>query len=127
MSPLLTWSRLFSYLLLSVALAQRLLRPRAKATSNSRCRWRHLRSRACIGDLRNEKKRILCYPLLAWMNRRCTVPYKYSIVRCVALLEIQYIELNLSVTPIYSVSTYTCDLRAADSISNTTSSTTASK
>jgi hypothetical protein len=65
MSPLLGRSRLCSYFLLRVALALRLLRPRAKATSNSRCRWCHSRSSVCIGDVRNEKKRILCYPLLA--------------------------------------------------------------
>lgn len=65
MLPLLARRRLYGYLLLSVALAQRLLRPRAKATSNSRCRWCHSRSSVCIGDVRNEKNRILCYPLLA--------------------------------------------------------------
>jgi hypothetical protein len=127
MSPLLVRSRLFSYLLLSVALAQRSLRPRAKAASNSRCRWCHSRSSVCIGDLRNEKRRILCYPLLAWMNLLCTVPSQYSPLMRKALLEVQDIELNFNVTPIYSSSTYTCDLRAAASISNTTSSTTASK
>jgi hypothetical protein len=95
------------YFLLSVALFQRLLRPRAKAASNCRCRCCHSRSSICIGDVRNDKKRILCYPLLARMNLRRTVAAKYSIVMCIALLEIQHVELNFRVTPIYCGPTYT--------------------
>ena len=65
MSPLLVRSRLYSYLLLSVALALRLLRPRAMVASNSRCGSCHSRSSVFVGDLRNDKKRILCYSPLS--------------------------------------------------------------
>jgi hypothetical protein len=97
----------FPYFLLRSALSQRLLRPRAKAASNSRWRCCHPRCSVCLGDVRKENKCILCYPLLAWMNLRCTLPSKCSIVTYVPTPDIQHVELNFSVTPKYSGSTYT--------------------
>ena len=55
----------------------------------------------------NDKKRILCYPLLAWMNLHRTLPSEYSHVMCVALHKAQHIELNFRMMLRCCVYTYT--------------------
>ncbi len=81
-TPLLARSRLGSsiarpqsyLLLLSIALCQRLFRPRAKAAYSSRSRcWRSC-SRVCLGETRYDKNRIRSDPPLAEMHR--PVPYQ---------------------------------------------------
>lgn len=63
-TPLLACSRLALlvvgcvYFLLSVALCQRLFRPRAKAAYSSRSRCCRSRSTVCLGDIRYDKNRI---------------------------------------------------------------------
>ena len=74
-TPLLACSRLAllvlgcGYFLLSVALCQRLFRPRAKAAYSSRSRCCRSRSTVCLGDIRYDKNRIRSDPPLA----ECTV------------------------------------------------------
>ena len=69
-TPLLACSRLTllmlsgcSYFLFSIALSQRLFRPRARAAYNSRSRCCHSCSRARLGDTRYDKNRIRSDPL----------------------------------------------------------------
>jgi hypothetical protein len=69
---------LLPYLRLSIALSLRLLRPRAKAVSNSRCRCCHSRSSACLGDVRNDEKCIICFSLEVWCRDVPIVSYTYA-------------------------------------------------
>jgi hypothetical protein len=68
-------------LLLSIALCQRIFRPRAKAAYSSRSRCCRSRSRVCLGDTRYDKNRIRSDPPLA----ECTVLYHASLPQYIAL------------------------------------------
>jgi hypothetical protein len=86
-TPLLACSRLAlvvlgcGYFLLSVALCQRLFRPRAKAAYSSRSRRCRSSSTVCQGDTRYDKNRIRSDPPLA----ECTVLYHASLTPTYAL------------------------------------------
>ena len=88
-TPLLACSRLgYSItlecgylLLLSIALCQRLFRPRAKAAYSSRSRCSRSCSRVCLGDTRYDKNRIRSDPPLA----ECTVVYHASSTQNIVL------------------------------------------
>jgi hypothetical protein len=69
------------YFLLSVALCQRLVRPRAKAAYRSRSRRCRSRSTVCLGETRYDKNRIRSDPPLA----ECIVPYHASLTPTYAL------------------------------------------